>query len=79
MLLFYWVLFDGHVKKVLVEIYDISPGCSLTSLGNDGVWFSNLWNLMFLREWDLILTMLGEPQLNFRTNSIPTSTRLLDA
>lgn len=45
----------------------------------DGVWFSNLWYLIFQRKWDLVQSMLGEPQLNFRTNSTPTFTQLLDA
>lgn len=79
MLPFYRVLFDGHMKRVLVEIEDISPGSSPTSLKNDGVWFSNLRYLIFRREWDLVQTALGEPHLNFRMNSTPTSTQLLDA
>jgi len=79
MLPFCRVLFDGHAKRALFEIRDVPPESSPTSLRNDGAWFSNLWYLIFLREWDLIQTVLGEPQLNFTTISIPTSTQLLDA
>lgn len=45
MLPFHWVLFDGHMKRFLLEIYDISPGSSPTSLRKR--WFLVFKSLVF--------------------------------